>query len=263
VTARQRGAGGDAEPYDPSDFPAFAVTVDVVVLTVTDGRLQVLLIERGADPFAGQWALPGGFKHPDETLDEAAGRELAEETGVEAAQQLAQFGAYGDPDRDPRMNVVSVAYLGVMREVGRPIAGTDAAEARLWPVAEVLGGAVDLAFDHERILTDAVERARSDLETTSLATAFVGPTFTMTELRNVFEELWGEHLDPGNFSRSLTRRPDWIEATGERRPPGPEGGKPAELYSPGEAWGEELGSPVRRSRKPTKPRPSKPKRPKK
>ncbi|MFI5054158.1 MAG: NUDIX domain-containing protein, partial [Acidimicrobiia bacterium] len=104
--------------YDPSRFPAFAVTVDVVILTMREGLLHVLLVCRGEAPFEGMWAIPGGFKRPAETLDEAAMRELAEETGVEAASLLTQFGAYGDPERDPRMNVVTIAYLAVLRDVG-------------------------------------------------------------------------------------------------------------------------------------------------
>ena len=99
--------------YDPSEFPAFAVTVDVVILTMSEGMLQALLVCRGEAPFEGMWAIPGGFKRPVETLDEAARRELHEETGVDAASLLTQFGAYGDPERDPRMNVVTVAYLAV------------------------------------------------------------------------------------------------------------------------------------------------------
>ena len=87
--------------YDPSEFPAFAVTVDVVVLTMAKGQLQVLLVQRGVDPFAGMWAIPGGFKRPEETLDEAARRELHEETGVDGNALLRQFGAYGDPGPRP------------------------------------------------------------------------------------------------------------------------------------------------------------------
>ena len=107
MTTKTTPAGEPAH-YDPSAFPAFAVTVDVVILTMSEGSLQVLLVRRGQAPFEGSWAIPGGFKLPTETLDEAARRELAEETGVDAAQLLTQFGAYGDPGRDPRMNVVTV-----------------------------------------------------------------------------------------------------------------------------------------------------------
>ena len=117
--------------YDPSQFPAFAVTVDVVVLTMVDGLLHVLLVCRGEAPFEGMWAVPGGFKRPAETLDDAAKRELVEETGVDAASLLTQFGAYGDPERDPRMNVVTVAYLAVLRDLGAVAGGSDAAAAAL------------------------------------------------------------------------------------------------------------------------------------
>src|SRR2546422_3425049 len=124
--------------YDPSRFPAFAVTVDIVILTMSEGTLRVLLVRRGEEPFQGMWAIPGGFKRPVETLDEAAKRELVEETGVDVASLLTQFGAYGDPGRDPRMNVVTVGYLAVIRDVGAVVAGTDAAEAALIPVSEAL-----------------------------------------------------------------------------------------------------------------------------
>src|SRR6266849_5602002 len=123
----------DTKTYDPSEFPAFAVTVDIVVLTMANGRLHALLVQRGVDPFEGMWAIPGGFKRPAETLDEAAQRELLEETGVDGATLLRQFGAYGDPGRDPRMNVVTVAYVAVIRDIGTPAASTDAPAAVLVP----------------------------------------------------------------------------------------------------------------------------------
>ena len=177
--------------YDPSQFPAFAVTVDVVILTMAGGMLNVLLVRRGEAPLEDMWAIPGGFKRPTETLDEAAKRELREETGVDAASVLAQFGAYGDPGRDPRMNVVTVAYLAVLRDVGDVMAGTDAADAGLTPVSDVLNGKLQLAFDHQRIVRDAIERVRVELEASGMATAFVGTTFTMAELRTVYEAIYG------------------------------------------------------------------------
>src|SRR4026207_551495 len=133
-----RTPSSDSPPgYDPSQFPAFAVTVDVVILTMSGGMLHVLLVQRGEAPFQDMWAIPGGFKRPNETLDEAAKRELREETGVDAASVLAQFGAYGDPGRDPRMNVVTVAYLAVLRDLGSVSGGSDAAAAALMPVSAV------------------------------------------------------------------------------------------------------------------------------
>lgn len=240
---RRRGAR-PPEGYRASDHPPSAVTVDVVILTVREGALQVLLVERSADPFAGSWALPGGFKLPDETLDEAAARELREETGV-GARRLVQLGAYGDPGRDPRMNVVTVAYLAVVADVGEVVAGSDAADAALWPTTEVVEGRLELAFDHRRIVTDAVDRVRTELETSNLAAAFVADEFTISELRAVYEAVWETSFDPANFRRSfLTER--LLVPTGRRGRPGSEGGRPPELYQSSAAW--ETASPLRRPR---------------
>lgn len=262
-TGKRKKQPGHQAPvgYDTSAFPSFAVTVDVVIMSVVDGQLMVLLVRRQADPFEGAWALPGGFKHPDESLDAAAFRELREETGVDAPKHLAQFGTYGDPGRDPRGNVVTVGYLAVTPEIGRIEAGTDADDARMWPVGDVLDGELELAFDHDRILRDAVERARDQLEGSDLATAFVGPTFTLTELQSVYEAIWDDELDTANFRRSLSLSPPdapYVVATGERAAAGPKGGRPPELFEAGDAWSS--GSPVRRTRRrTTDPKPGRPK----
>ena len=240
-TGRVRGTS----EYNPSNYPAFAVTVDVVILTMSEGRLHVLLVRRGVAPYEGMWAIPGGFKRPTETLDEAAKRELAAETGIDGASLLTQFGAYGDPGRDPRMNVVTVAYLAVLREVTEIVAGTDAAAAALVPVSEALNGKIKLAFDHARIIDDAVERVRVDLDLTGIATAFVGPMFTVAELRAVYEAVWGVHLDGANFRRSIIAEDGWVIPTGRRARPGTNGGKPAALFRAGRMW--KHGSPIRRS----------------
>jgi 8-oxo-dGTP diphosphatase len=241
-------SGGHAPTnYDPSQFPAFAVTVDVVILTMSEGMLHVLLVRRGEAPFEGIWAIPGGFKRPTETLDEAAKRELREETGVDTATLLTQFGAYGDPGRDPRMNVVTIAFLAVLRDVGAIVAGTDAADAALIPVSDVLNEKIGLAFDHLRIVRDAVERARVELELSGIATAFVGTTFTLAELRAVYEALWGVQLDAANFRRSVVAEDGWVIPTGRRAQPGPGGGRPAELYRAGRAWSH--GGPIHRLRR--------------
>ena len=230
--------------YDPSTFPAFAVTVDIVILTMSENVLHVLLVRRGEDPFQGMWAIPGGFKRPTETLDEAAKRELSEETGVDAASLLTQFGAYGDPGRDPRMNVVTVAYLAVLRDVGSVVAGSDAADAALVPASDVLNGELELAFDHLQIVRDAIERVRVELEVSGIATAFVGTTFTMAELRAVYEAIWGVQLDAANFRRSVVSDDGWVIPTGQHARPGPSGGRPAELYRAGRAWSH--GGPIQR-----------------
>jgi 8-oxo-dGTP diphosphatase len=235
MTKTPRDPGGPAD-YDPSRFPAFAVTVDVVILTMVESVLHVLLVQRGEAPFKGVWAIPGGFKRPTESLDEAAKRELVEETGVDAARLLAQFGAYGDPGRDPRMNVVTVGYLAVLRDVGSVVAGSDAAQADLVPVADVLEERIDLAFDHLMIIRDAVERARVELEVSGIATAFLGPTFTIAELRAVYEAIWGVQLDAANFRRSILGEDGWVIPVGRRARPGSSGGRPPELYRAGRAW---------------------------
>jgi 8-oxo-dGTP diphosphatase len=234
----------ETKTYDPYEFPPFAVTVDVVVLTMSEGRLRVLLVRRGVPPFEGMWAIPGGFKRPEESLDEAAQRELLEETGVDGARLLRQFGAYGDPERDPRMNVVTIAYLAVLRDVQGVAAGTDAAAAELLPTSEILDEDTELAFDHAHILGDAVERVRADLGLTGIATAFVGPTFTLAELRAVYEEVWGVQLDAANFRRSVLAEEGWVVPTGRRARPGAAGGKPAELYRAGRMWRH--GAPIKR-----------------
>lgn len=243
MVTKSQGASSP-EGYNPSQFPAFAVTVDVVILTMIGGALQMLLVRRGEAPYKGMWAIPGGFKRPNETLDEAARRELSEETGVDVPTLLTQFGAYGDPERDPRMNVVTVAYLAVLREVGNIVAGTDAADAVLVPVSDVLRGKLELAFDHLRIVRDALDRVRVELEVTGIATAFVGPTFTLAELRAVYEATWGVELDAANFRRSVVAEGGWVIPTGRRTQPGPSGGRPAELYRAGRAW--KNGGPIHR-----------------
>ena len=232
------------EGYDPSRFPAFAVTVDVVILTMSDGVLHVMLVRRGEDPFRGSWAVPGGFKRPDETLADAARRELAEETGVDVPSLLTQFGAYGDPGRDPRMNVVTVAFLAVLRDVGEIVAGTDAAHAALVPASDSLEERIQLAFDHLTILRDAVDRVRVELEVSGIATAFVGTTFTIAELRVVYEAIWGVQLDAANFRRSLVGEDGWVVPIGRTAQPGPGGGRPAALYRAGHAW--KHGTPIHR-----------------
>lgn len=248
MSTRTTPAGVGPAGYDPSRFPAFAVTVDVVIFTMIDEQLRVLLVRRGQEPFAGMWAIPGGFKLPTETLDDAARRELAEETGVDAARLLTQFGAYGNPGRDPRMNVVTVAYLAVLRDVGTLVAGTDAAAAELVAVADVLSGRFELAFDHFTIVSDAVDRVRCDLEATGIATAFIGAMFTLSELRAVYEAVWGVELDGANFRRSVVGDDGWVVSTGRRAKPGSIGGKPAELFRAGRAWNH--GGPIRRPRRP-------------
>ncbi|OON75140.1 NUDIX hydrolase [Streptomyces tsukubensis] len=241
-------------PYDPSAFPPFAVTVDLVVLTVRRHALWALVVRRGEPPFQGRWALPGGFVRVDEDLADAAGRELREETGLCAQEvdaeappagngaHLEQLGTYGAPERDPRMRVVSVAHLALAPDLPAPRAGGDARSARWAPVDELLDRrgygredepAAPLAFDHTRILCDGVERARSKIEYSSLATAFCPSEFTVGELRRVYEAVWGVVLDPRNFHRKVTGTPGFLVPTGGTTTR--QGGRPAQLFSAGGA----------------------------
>jgi 8-oxo-dGTP diphosphatase len=217
--------------YDPHAFPPVAVTVDLVVLTVQQGQLCVLLIRRGAHPYQGQWALPGGFVGVGEDLDSAARRELREETGLHGQAHLEQLASYGAPGRDPRMRVISVAYLALAADLPRPAAGTDADDARFWPVADLTDrDGPALAFDHDRILADAVDRARAKLEYTSLAVTFLDEPFTVADLRRVYEAVWDVPLHPANFRRKVLSTPGFVVPTGEERATGRGW---AELYKPG------------------------------
>jgi 8-oxo-dGTP diphosphatase len=212
---------------------AFAVTVDLVVFTIREDELCVLAVRRGVPPYRGRWALPGGFVHEEEGLLDAAQRELAEETGLDGLPvHLEQLGTYGAPRRDPRMRVVSVAYLALAAELPEPAAGTDAAEARWRRVADLLSSPGRLAFDHSAILADGLERARAKLEYSPLATAFCADEFTVAELRHVYEVVWGTELDPRNFHRKVTGSPGLLRPTG--RATTRNGGRPAQLYRRGE-----------------------------
>jgi 8-oxo-dGTP diphosphatase len=230
--------------YDPNRYPPVAVTVDVVLLTVRAGRLSVLLVQRDRHPFRGHWALPGGFVEAGDDLDDAARRELEEETGVRVAQggeglgHVEQLRSYGAPGRDPRLRVISVAYVGFTAHTEGAVAGSDAADARFWAVDDLAipgvgsDDGVPLAFDHAQIVADGIERARSKLEYTTLATAFLDEPFTLGELRRVYEAVWGQPLHEGNFRRKVLSTEGFVEPTGATVPTD---GRPAALYRRGPA----------------------------
>ncbi|MFF4492819.1 NUDIX domain-containing protein [Streptomyces sp. NPDC001546] len=213
--------------------PSVLLTVDLVILTMRGSRLHVLLVERGEDPFQGMRALPGGFlSHDGEEILDAAHRELSEETALaDSWVHLEQLAVYGDAGRDPRGRVVSVAHLAIAPGLPDPVAGTDASDAAWVPVGAVLSGEVGLAFDHRRIAADGIERARTKLEFSSLATAFCGAEFTIAELQQVYEAVWGTELDTRNFYRKVQAAKGFIVPVGKDRRT--TGGRPARLYRAG------------------------------
>lgn len=230
--------------YTMSDYERPSVTVDLAIFTIRDGEFSVLLVKRGDHPFLGHWALPGGFTNPKESTTTAAWRELGEETSVEQfSGHLEQLGTYSEPGRDPRGWVISVAHVAFAPNLPDPVAGDDADEARWWAVRDLdlFGeGGVDappLAFDHAQILRDAVERVRSKIEYTTLATEFVSETFTLPELRRVYLTVWDideKALNLGNFRRKVIKTDGFVEPTEDTRPI-KAGGRPPLLYKKGAA----------------------------
>ncbi len=217
-----------------SEYPPFAVAVDIVVLTIRDGRLCALVVRRGDPAEPEPLALPGVFVLIDEDLRDAAVRELREETALAVdAVHLEQLASYGAPRRDPRMRTISVAWLAVAPDLPDPAAGPDAAKAHWVAVDHLLGGTEPLAFDHEQILRDGVERTQSKLEYSTIGTAFCSDAFTVAELRRVYEVVWGRRLDPGNFHRKVTGADGFVVKTGVQARRGSR--RPARLYRRGPA----------------------------
>jgi 8-oxo-dGTP diphosphatase len=198
------------------------VTVDLVIFTIRDGALHVLLVQRGAPPFAGRHAVPGGFVHEDESLEAAARRELAEETGVRDVY-LEQLYTFGDPGRDPRGRVVTVAYFALIAADRAALqAGTDAIDAQWFPVARLPA----LAFDHGRIVAYALERLRNKLEYTTVGFQLLPAKFTLGELQAVYEAILRRRLDKRNFRRKI----DLLGILTPLRETRRTGRKPARLY---------------------------------
>lgn len=174
------------------------VTVDIVIFTIRASELQVLLVRRGIEPYKGRWAIPGGFVGESESLEQAALRELREETGVTDVY-LEQLYSFGEPKRDPRGRIVTVAWFALIDAERALEAGTDAAEARWWPMQ----ARPAVAFDHASILDYALERLRNKLEYTTVGFQLLPDKFTLGELQTVYEAILGRALDKRNFRRKL------------------------------------------------------------
>lgn len=212
---------GKDEYYDPA--AEVNLCADVACLTIRDGALAILLVKRVYPPFKNCWALPGGYIKVDESAEEAALREFREETGVNLDSidrgdpvYLEQLKTYTAPDRDPRRRIVSVAYLAFapVQQVLRT--SHETSEVRWWSVEDLFGDdAPALAFDHEQIIKDALERCRNKLEYTTLATEFLSEPFTIGDLRRIYEAVWNVKLTQSNFHRKVKSIAGFLVPVGE------------------------------------------------
>ena len=198
------------------------LTVDLVIFTIRDGALHVLLIQRGIEPFKGRWALPGGFILKGESLEEAARRELEEEAGVHEVY-LEQLYTFGEPGRDPRGRVITVAYYALIASDVEVSGGSDASAAQWFPVSRT----PSLAFDHSGIVDYALERIRNKLEYTTVGFELLPKKFTLSALQQVYEAILGKELDKRNFRRKIEML-DQLVPLEEWHQDGP--ARPAQLF---------------------------------
>lgn len=211
-------------------YPHPAVSTDIVIFTIQDEQLKVLLIRRLSEPFKDGWALPGGFVEIDEDLEQAALRELQEETGITGVY-LEQLYTFGQPDRDPRERVITISYYSLV-PIDRLTVGaaSDARELGWFDIAEL----PELAFDHQQIISKAEQRLTAKLDYSTIALQFMPSKFTFGELQKVYEIIHGEPLDKRNFRKRVLAY-DCMKDTGEVRRNGSH--RPARLYtlkSPGQ-----------------------------
>ena len=183
------------------DYPKPAVTADIVIFTIKDNDLKVLLVKRGQEPFKDKWALPGGFVRLSESLEEAAKRELEEETGVKDVY-LEQLYSFGDPKRDPRGRTITVAYFALIN--------SEKAKQKLKPTADVkkarwflISSIPQLAFDHNKILKYAIKRLRWKFEYTTIAFSMLSKKFTLTQLQKIYELVFDRKFDKRNFRKKI------------------------------------------------------------
>lgn len=205
------------------DYPHPAVTTDIVIFTIRQNELKLLLIKRALPPFEGQWALPGGFVHIDESLEAGARRELEEETGVRDVY-LEQLYTFGQPDRDPRERVITVAYYALIPSNQIELRAASDAEGVSW---FGMGELPMLAFDHADILKMAHERLVAKLDYSTIAFQFMPASFTLSELQQVYELILREPIDKRNFRKKVLSLKQ-LEETGEEKREGPH--RPAKLY---------------------------------
>ena len=178
-------------------YEHMAVTTDCVIFTFEDRQLKVLLVRRGAEPFKGSWAFPGGFLQMDETAKDGALRELREETALEPAA-IGELGVFSDVDRDPRERVITIAYYALVKP-SEVIGGDDADEAAWFPVDHL----PELAFDHKKIFETAMERLRRDIHFEPIGFDLLDDEFTIPDLQRLYEAILGVKFDRRNFQRKI------------------------------------------------------------
>ncbi|MCP4420043.1 MAG: NUDIX hydrolase [Chloroflexi bacterium] len=211
------------ENYDPNQFDRPSVTVDVVIFSLVNDDLQVLLVKRPSAPFANLWAIPGSFVRIDESLEEAAVRALADETGVHDVY-TEQLYTFGTPGRDPRTRVITVAYFALVpHDAINHQPGRETAVIGWFSITKL----PKLAFDHAEIIDYAFTRLRYKLEYTSVGFQLLPDVFTLTELQQAYQIILGEQLDKRNFRRKILSA-KILEETGEKKKEGE--GRPAMLY---------------------------------
>jgi 8-oxo-dGTP diphosphatase len=230
--------------YDLSRFPLKGYCVDLTVFTIIKEELCVLLIVRGEHPYKGMWALPGGFVNNSESVDDAASRELKEETNLDLSVggHLEQLKTYAYPERDPRGYIVTTAYVALVPKVDSPVAGDDATHAKFIPVREAV--TLTLATNHQEIIQDALTRIRSRIEYTPIAPKFLNSkTFTIPELARVYEIVWDKKIVLQNFRRKVLSVKGWLEDTGSLKKSGFSGGRLSKVYKASDI--EEIYPPLR------------------
>ena len=216
-----------------SEFAPAAMSVNVSIFAIYNDQFSILLSERNQGPFRFQWELPSSFVLPDESLIEAASRVLRKNDMKAETTLLEQLGAYASPRRDPRMRSMTVAYTAVLPRIDNLALNSGPASPEFIPVAELVSGSRNLAFDHDKIATDSLEKIRTQIGSTTLAAKFCPPEFTIAQLRNVYEKIWETSIEAGNFQRKTQQVPNFLIPLHKKAPDVTGAGRPPKLFTSG------------------------------
>lgn len=209
--------------YDVTKFDRPSVTVDVLIFTIKDDKLNLVLVKRGVYPFEGRWALPGGFVRMEESLEEAAKRELQEETGVKNVY-LEQLSTFGDPKRDPRTRVITIAYMALVPAHKLKLsASTDVSDVKTFAIGKL----PPLAFDHKKIVETAICRLQAKIQYSNIVHGLLPDKFRLSELQKVYELILGTKVDKRNFRKKMLSL-GILDETGQKEIEGAH--RPAMLY---------------------------------